>query len=187
MRKTPRYTRYLDTETTGLFNAELVELALLDGRGRPLINTLLRPVRATSWPEAEAIHGISPEMVKDAPTLEDIVPELVRHLTGNHLVVYNLGFDFAFLPEPVRRAPVKRSCAMEAFAEHYGDWNDYHQSYRWQKLGVAARYVEHAWTGKAHRAFADAHACRSVWRYLRAQQKAEKARRAAIAPEVESA
>lgn len=162
-----RYTRYLDTETTGLGpDAEVVELALLDGKGRPLINTLVRPERATRWPDAQRIHGITPAMVAGAPTLAQLELSLLRALVGNHLVVYNLGYDLPLMPKSVQRAPVKFSCAMQDFAAHYGDWNDYHGSFRWQRLTVAAEYVGHTWEGPAHRAAADAQACRSVWRYL---------------------
>ena len=37
---------------------------------------------------------------------------------------------------------------------------------RWQKLDVACKRVGHQWTGTAHRALADALACRSVSRWL---------------------
>jgi DNA polymerase-3 subunit epsilon len=30
-------------------------------------------------------------------------------------------------------------CAMEAYAEFWGEWNDYHGNYRWQKLATACR------------------------------------------------
>ncbi len=175
MRANKRCTRYLDTETTGFQGSELVEIALLNSHGRPLIDTLIRPTRAKRWDDAQRIHGISPAMVKDAPTLEDVLPEVIRHLRGHHLVVYNLSFDISFFPTEVRSAPAKMSCAMEQFAEAYGDWNDYHGSYRWQKLHVAAAHVRHTWEGTAHRARADAHACRSVWRWLREQRKAQRA------------
>ena len=31
-------------------------------------------------------------------------------------------------------------CAMEAFAEFYGDWSPYHRSYTWLPLSAAAEY-----------------------------------------------
>jgi DNA polymerase-3 subunit epsilon len=162
-------TRYLDTETTGLSHArdEVLELALLDEDGQPLIDTLVRPLRLTRWPDAQAIHGITPEMVQGAPTLAELVPQLVQHLTGAHLVVYNLDYDLGFMPASVRQAPLELSCCMNAFAEHYGE-PGWYGGYRWQKLTLAADHARHAWAGSAHRARADADACRSVWRYLAA-------------------
>jgi hypothetical protein len=39
------------------------------------------------------------------------------------------------------------------------------------KLDIAAKHVRHRWTGSAHRALADAQACRSVWLFLENQLK----------------
>jgi DNA polymerase III subunit epsilon len=160
-------TVYLDTETTGLNprRDEIVEIALLDEHGEPLLDTLVRPSRMLRWPDAQAIHGISPEMVRKAPRLEELLPLLVAHLTGAHLIVYNLQYDIGFFPELVRNAPAETSCAMLAFAEHYGEIGRF-GSYRWHKLDFAAAHAKHVWQGEAHRARADADAARSVWRFL---------------------
>ncbi|ESQ14925.1 MAG: hypothetical protein N838_30690 [Thiohalocapsa sp. PB-PSB1] len=55
-------TVYLDLETTGLHPSrdEIVEIGILDDQGQPLLDTLVRPIRHTSWPEAEYNNGISP-------------------------------------------------------------------------------------------------------------------------------
>jgi hypothetical protein len=55
-------TVYLDLETTDLHPSEdeIVEIGILDDQGQPLLDTLVRPIRHTSWPEAEYINGISP-------------------------------------------------------------------------------------------------------------------------------
>lgn len=72
-------TVFLDTETTGLQGRyaggkdEIVEVAILDNRGRPLINQLVRPSRQSPWPEAQRIHGISPAVVANAPTLDALL------------------------------------------------------------------------------------------------------------------
>lgn len=178
----PRYLRYLDTETTGLSAYdEIVELALLDSKGRVLIDTLVRPIRLTNWPEAERIHKISPTMVASAPRLADLLPEVLKHVTGHHLVIYSAAYDLKFFPEEVQKAPAKVSCCMEKFASYYGDWNDYHGNYRWQRLDKAASHVGHTWDGEAHRARADASACRSVWHYLKLSPDAREAHRAKLA------
>ena len=64
-------TVFLDTETTGLDpdHDELLEIAIVDDSGEVLLDTLIKPsTNNPVWPEAEAIHGIAPEMVADAPT-----------------------------------------------------------------------------------------------------------------------
>jgi DNA polymerase III epsilon subunit-like protein len=91
---------------------------------------------------------------------------LTDALSGRHLVVYNLDYDLGFLPALVAGAPRKMSCAMIRFAEHFGDWDEFHGNYRWKSLDFAARFIGYQWVGKAHRAMADALACRAVWHFL---------------------
>ncbi|XFB06568.1 exonuclease domain-containing protein [Azotobacter salinestris] len=58
---------FLDTETTGLHaSAEIVELSLIDSRGQPLLDTLIRPERPIP-PALTRIHGIDNAMVADVP------------------------------------------------------------------------------------------------------------------------
>ena len=162
---------FLDTETTGLpeHDPEVLSLALVDGRGQVVLDTLVRPERHTEWPEAQAIHGITPAQVltPDVPTLGELTPQLLELLRGAHLVIYNAAFEQAVLGDLLVRARPRRiECAMLAFAEFYGSWHDYYRNYRWQTLARAAAYVLHEWNGPAHSALADTHATRAVWRYL---------------------
>ncbi len=161
-------TVYLDTETTGLDPGydELLEIAIIGDSGEVLLNTLIRPsLNNPIWPEAEAIHGIAPEMVADAPAFSEIAPQVEAAVKGQDVVIYNAGFDTGFLGSLLSSANSIK-CCMEAWAEHVGEWSDYHASYRWQKLTEAAHAVHFEWPGEAHRALADSLACRAVWRYL---------------------
>ena len=172
----PGRTVYMDTETTGLYGGcgdELLELALVDDAGNVLLDSLVKPDRHTEWPEAQAIHGITPADVMNAPSLESLLPRLLAVIEdAGTLVIYNAGFDLAFLPDAVRPvASNKALCAMHAFSLHAGEWDERRQSYRWHKLGVAACAAGHRWEGSAHRARADALATRSVWHWLCAQVK----------------
>lgn len=149
---------------------ELLEVAVIDD-GAVLFESLVRPVRATSWPEAQAIHGISPEDVKNAPDLATLLPVLTDVLVGDGLVVaYNAPFDLGFLPAQLR-SQVESSfvCAMEAFSLHRGEWDEAREDYRRVSLASAASIAEHSWTSSPHRARADAEAVRSVWRWLSRQ------------------
>ncbi|MER2473138.1 3'-5' exonuclease [Photorhabdus laumondii] len=159
---------YLDTETTGLDPDydELLEIAIIGDSGEVLFNTLIRPSPNNPiWPEAEAIHGITPEMVADAPALSEIAHQIEAAVKGQNVIIYNAGFDTGFLGSLLSSAN-SIQCCMEAWAEHVGEWSDYHGSYRWQKLTDAANAVHFEWPGEAHRALADSLACRAVWRYL---------------------
>ncbi len=161
-------TIYLDTETTGLDHnhGELLEIAIVGDCGEVLLNTLIKPSTNTPiWPEAETIHGITPEMVADAPALSEIASQIKAAVKGRDVIIYNAGFDMDFLGSLLSSANSIK-CCMEAWAEHVGEWSDYHGSYRWQKLTEAAHTVHFEWPGEAHRALADSLACRAVWQYL---------------------
>ncbi len=155
---------YLDTETTGLSAASgdtIVEIAIVDHNGRPLIDTLVNPQRAIPW-QATKVHGIRDDMVRGKPTLGQILPDIREAIRGKELVIYNASFDVSFFPNRLADAAAVR-CAMKAFNAARGG--------RPHKLTIAAEYVGHTWRGTAHRALADALACRSVWEWLLRQKR----------------
>jgi DNA polymerase-3 subunit epsilon len=164
---------FLDTETTGLdHRAEVCDLAVVDAGGQVLLNTLIRTRRPIPL-EAYAIHGISNREVQAAPPFEAVTEQLRALLSGRLVVVYNADFDAQMLRQSHASAQAARYlrqvefvCAMKLYAVHYGEWNSYRRSYRWQKLEDAARQCRLAWAGDAHRALADAEMCRRVVRHL---------------------
>lgn len=159
-------TIILDTETTDLYG-QPVEIAVIDISGRILLDTLVQATEPISE-EARAIHGITDEMLLGQPTFPEIYPELCRILeASSRIVIYNADFDFGVL-ERARRIhklphyPVAEfwegeterpyrwrglNCAMEAYAQYYGSWSHYHNSYRWIPLSGG------------HRALGDCLAC----------------------------
>lgn len=153
---------FLDTETTGLnpgAGDTIVEVAIVDHFGRTLLETLVNP-RFPIPSQASVIHGISDQMVRTKPTLQQVLPRIRKIIAGEQVVIYNAKFDTPFFPDRLCQAKTI-SCAMRRFADALGG--------PWRKLEVAARYVGHHWTGNAHRALADAHACRAVWLWLERQ------------------
>lgn len=151
---------YLDTETTGLSprNGDaIVEVSIVDEHGRVVIDSLVNPQRAIPWP-ASRVHGITDDMVAGQPTLAQLMPTIRQAIRGQQVVIYNSTFDAPFFPGMLGEA-ASVECAMRRFAAKVGGGS-------WKKLDVAAAHVGHVWSGKAHRALADALACRSVWRWL---------------------
>ena len=97
----------LDTETTGLdyTREKMVEFAavrLENGKIKEQFQTLINPeqhIRRSSI----AIHGITPEMVEDAPTEAEIMPKIVEFIGDYPIVAHNAIFDYSFLNEASKR------------------------------------------------------------------------------------
>ena len=137
----------LDTETTGLKNAEICQIAIIKYTGEILLDTLVQPTKPIPH-EAWRIHGISDDAVSGAPTWASVAPEVRAILSGhNDLVVYNANFDRSMLYSSDNHAGVGHTtwrelivwhCAMEAYAELYAHWCQRRQSWKWQTLTNAA-------------------------------------------------
>jgi DNA polymerase III epsilon subunit-like protein len=155
----------LDSETTGLDdNAEIVELALIDAQGNTLIDTLIKPIDPIPQ-EVIDIHGITNEMVADAPTFAEVIPDLLRHAEGRPIVVYNSEYDNRLIKQSAVKAGMpseelwhlidsqSNHCLMKLYARYYGTPGR-HGGYKWYKLHLAAGHCGIDSTG-AHRARAD--------------------------------
>jgi DNA polymerase III epsilon subunit-like protein len=158
---------FLDTETTGLSPSAgdaIVEIAIVDSNGRAVLDTLVNPGRAIPW-HATNVHGITDDMVRGSPSLSQLMPKIKQIISNETVVIYNSSFDTPFFPGRLNEA-LSVECAMRRYTETTGGG-------KWKKLGVAAEKVGHRWTGKAHRALADAMACRSVWIWLERSTKSD--------------
>lgn len=133
-----------DIETTGLSAYdEILQISVIDGEGSVLINSYVKPYTFLEWKDAERINNISPEMIKDAPYLHELVTDLQRiFYSAKTWIAYNGNFDLSFLKcigiRPNEDTIIED--VMFDFAEFYGEWNDYFQSFKWQKLGNCASY-----------------------------------------------
>ncbi|TNL00536.1 3'-5' exonuclease [Kosakonia cowanii] len=146
----------VDTETTGLGRgAQIVEIAIVDCTGITLLNTLVKPTIPIPS-AATAIHGITDEMVKDAPEWGDIEPEATK-LLEHGWVAYNAEFDDFIISQSTIHDIDYPSpeCAMELYAEHNGEWDVYRGRYKRKKLVNAAAAMSINQDGSAHRALYD--------------------------------
>jgi len=93
----------LDTETTGLdyTKEKIIEFAavrLENGKIKDSFQTLINPqlhIRKSSI----AVHGITQDMVEDAPTEEEILPKILEFIGDYPIVAHNAIFDYSFLNE----------------------------------------------------------------------------------------
>lgn len=101
----------LDTETTGLdyTKEKMVEFAgirLENGKVKDTFQTLINPkqhIRKSSI----AIHGITQDMVEDAPTENDVMPKILEFIGDYPIVAHNAIFDYTFLNEASLRVTGK--------------------------------------------------------------------------------
>lgn len=168
----------IDTETTGFSEeAEVIQLGAIDLEGNVLLDTLVQ-CQGDIPPSATAIHGITKEMLVDAPTWPEIHDQLSKLLeAADFVVMYNHTYDHRLMRQTAKRHGLtlpryRTRCAMREYADTYfeGDW---------VSLSEAAHY-ENVDTSniKAHTAIGDCEMTRQVWLALKADE-AKKAKQKA--------
>ncbi len=163
---------YLDTETTGMhFNSEVIEIGIVDDQGEVLFDQLVRP-RGKMDPAAGRVHGITLEMLKDAPTWEQVWPQAETILAGRRIGVYNVEFDLRLMKQSHSHSWLTWTLPeanffdiMKLYAQFYGDWDPFHRSFRYQTLEIAGRQCGIS-LPNAHRAVDDCHLTRALLHYM---------------------
>lgn len=141
----------LDTETTGLNNAEIVQIGIVTSTGEEY-QRLVKPTTEISE-SAFKIHGISNEDVADAPYFEQVFLEVWKLMKGRDVIIYNADFDLTVIRNSLRLRGYQIAfptsdrrgcrifinggsihCAMHYYSQYIGEWNDYYGNYKWQKL-----------------------------------------------------
>ncbi len=95
---------FFDLETTGLDPRKghrIIEIAgirIEDGKILEERNfvSMVNPERDIPW-EARQVNKISEEQVKDAPTIDAVLPQFLEFARGTSLVAHNAAFDYGFL------------------------------------------------------------------------------------------
>ena len=147
----------LDTETTGLdyTKEKMVEFAgvrLENGKVKDTFQTLINPeqhIRKSSI----AIHGITQDMVEDAPTENDVMPKILEFIGDYPIVAHNAIFDYTFLNEASLRVTGKgienpRIDTQQMFKEVYPELDSHGLEALTNKFNVELN--------NHHRAMADA-------------------------------
>ena len=146
-----------DTETTGLSSEidEIIQITILDGNGSTLFDSFIKPKYHKSWIAAEKINHISPELVKDAPTFDEVRKRIQECFDGARLIVgYNVNFDINFVEKAGIIVSGQILDVMTAFASYRADVDGTFLGRC--SLKVCAKYFGYSF--KAHDASEDAHA-----------------------------
>jgi hypothetical protein len=138
----------LDTETTGLVEPHVVEVAIIRPDGKELLNTRVNPLVPIP-DQARAIHGITDADVAGAPLMSTLRNEVTSLLNGvSTIVTYNAEFDRGALEFSIRAdmggsssvgivwaRRWKWECALERYSEWVGEWLPQKGRYRRVALG----------------------------------------------------
>ncbi|MCO8393893.1 MULTISPECIES: 3'-5' exonuclease [Burkholderia cepacia complex] len=150
----------LDTETTGLDNtAEIVEISVINDQGEVLLDTLIKPTKPIPR-DATAIHGITNEMVAEAPTYDQVHHHLIALLEQHTCYIYNSSYDTRLIRQTAGlyglqfdSSKCSFSCVMEDYSDRFNDgyWSKLIHAYHHAISVTKSEPI----TLKAHRALAD--------------------------------
>lgn len=91
----------IDFETADSLRDTPCEIGLTFVEGGKVTETKSWLIKPNCWPHFDDfnidIHGITPNMVKNAPEFPDVWSEILPRIKGAHLIAHNAGFDFSVL------------------------------------------------------------------------------------------
>ena len=178
----PARVLFFDLELTGVYHHdEIISISIVDGNEQLIMDTLVKPTHTKRWKRTEKIHGITPAMVQDAPTLAELTPR-IKELFENcdNLIAYGVSTDYSHIKkiyateaEQLALHDKVRCCANEFVRfthEHRPD-------VRHAALVDAMECFGVGWDGIPHSSVADTFACCRVWhklfpRYYEGEQEA---------------
>ncbi len=164
-----------DIETTG-FDPDkmdmITEIAICKVKNRKIIDeytTFINPERSIPKNVQELTH-ITDDMVKDAPTIEEVLPEILDFMSGCTLVAHNSDFDIGFIDYFVKKYGYE-----EKFNNTIIDTlmiaRELYPAFPNKKLGTIAEELGISLEG-AHRAINDTRATAKV--FIRMDEDLEK-------------
>lgn len=96
-----------DIETTGLDSSydEVIEIGAIKVKNNKIVskfNSFVKPKNEIDEYITE-LTGITNEMVKDAPTIEEILPDFMNYIGNDILIGHNVNFDINFIYDNLYR------------------------------------------------------------------------------------
>jgi DNA polymerase III subunit epsilon len=150
----------MDTETTGRYplESEICEIAAVkfkDGKKIDAFSSLVKPTQIMSE-EVIKIHGITNEMVQDAPPMAEVIKKFHSYIANDILVAHHAPFDLGFIAIEFEKAglPLPASytvCSSRLSRNVIKDSVNHKLQTLIPHLGLTQ--------GAAHRAEDDAYAC----------------------------
>lgn len=163
----------LDCETTGLdiVNDHIIEVAAVRFTFDGIIDsfeTLINPGCPISL-ASQAIHHISDEMVKDAPSIEHVLPSVLQFVEGHIIVGHGIGFDMEVLASAAQKKGIPCSLRSNKLIDTLRLARLYGES-PVNSLDSLRQHFNIEWQG-AHRAMADVQVNIEIFKKLSAKFK----------------
>lgn len=150
----------LDTETTGLNqSAQIIELTIIDIQGNILFNSRIKPKRKMlANNKAVEKHGITNEMLENAPTWDIVYPQISQILHNKMVIAYNAEYDLRMFEQTNAKYDLIMpdctfECAMHVFTAY--KMAKHNESPRRYKLVDAVHELGLRPVGQAHSAYVD--------------------------------
>ena len=162
---------FFDLELTGFYDRdEILSITIVDAEGELIMDTLVKPAHTKKWKRTEKIHGITPEMVEDAPTLEELIPRIKEiFAAADNIIAYGVSTDYSHIKKIYATEGERdalhdkiRCCANEYVRyihEHRPDLTNASLIDAMECFGIE-------WEGVPHSSLADTIACMKVWARL---------------------
>lgn len=166
---------YIKVETTGtnISTAEILRVCIVNDYGKTLFDEYVRPVHTSEWSIAARFNGITPEMVANARTFEELREDIQNIFDNTKMVIgYNSGFEMRFLRENGIKYTGSVQSVMEKFAPIYGDWNVKQGKFRFARFENCVNYYN---ANPKNQPLTDglvkARATMECWKYLKNELK----------------
>ncbi len=162
---------FFDLELTGVYDHdEIISVSIMDANGEVRMDTLVKPLHKKKWNRTEKIHGITPAMVQDAPTLDELIPTLKEMFeNADNLIAFGASTDYSHIKyiyetEAEQEALHKKiRCAAIEFVRYQ---NEHFPDNTHAALVDAMAALGITWDGIPHSSIADTIACMKVWEAL---------------------
>jgi DNA polymerase III epsilon subunit-like protein len=156
---------FLDTETTGLdARAEIIEICVMDHSGEILVDTLVKPTRPIPS-DATLIHGITNQMVQQAPSWPEVWPLVQAAILGRYIGIYNADFDLRMVKQSHLCHAIAWDFPVQRVFDVMKIYSEYQGNSRWVSLDVAGRQSGIS-LPNSHRARADTDLLRMLFLHL---------------------
>lgn len=156
----------VDIETTGGYaaNNDITEVAIVLYDGERVIDrfeSLVKPSKPIPY-YIQVLTGITPQMVDNAPTFEDLSRKIYDFLQGAVFVAHNVNFDFSFLKHHLSQCGYElhgnKLCSMRLARKVVPGLPSYSLGNLCRELGIEIK--------NRHRAGGDADATAELMHYL---------------------